>query len=288
MSNPPQKENSAQVGIVILNYNGHYVLPILLESLTELDYPTYKIYLVDNASTDDSIDDAERRWSDKLPLEIMRNESNLLFSAGNNRGIKKALNDGMDYVLLLNNDTIVPPTLVGELVGFLSKSDNAGIAGPMIHFGEPEGHIWGAGGMVSTWWGTVRHRGIREMDIGQFDSPEKVDYVSGAALMASAEVFRKLDMLDESFPMYYEDTDFCFRAKKHGWESWYVPTSPLIHLVSIAAGGQTSSFKIRRRFWAGMKFFARHAKWYQWPTIILGQIYEAFRVLILVKSGKTG
>lgn len=285
----PTHENKSQesrrVGIVILNYNGKNVLPGLLKSLTKIDYPDLRIFLIDNNSSDDSIEHARVDFSEKLPMDITVNPENLLFSAGNNIGINRAIEWGADYVILLNNDTIVPPSLIKELVDFMEDKPKAGVAGPMIHFAEPSNTIWGAGGMVSTWFGLVRHRGIRMIDNGQFSKPEKVDYVSGAAMMARSGVFSELNMLDESFPMYYEDTDFCFRVRKAGHEIWYVPTAPLIHLVSVAAGGQASGFKISRRFKAGMKFFARHAGWCQWPTIILGQIYEAIRVGIMLMRG---
>ncbi len=283
----PANEDSApkKCGVVVLNYNGKDVLPGLLQSLAKIDHPNFRIFLVDNNSQDDSIEQARVNYSDKLPMEIILNSENLLFSAGNNVGIKRALEGGEEYIILLNNDTIVPVSMFRELAEFMDKNPKAGIAGPMIHFGEPEGTIWGAGGMVFTWWGLVRHRGIRQKDTGQFSEPAIVDYVSGAAIMVRREVFEKIGMLNPSFPMYYEDTDFCFRAKKAGYEIWYVPTEPLIHLVSVAAGGQTSGFKIRRRFASGMRFFARHAGFWQWPTIFLGQIYEAIRVGLMVMRG---
>jgi len=273
-----------RVAVVVLNYQGENLLPGLLESLESTDYQNLKIYLVDNASTDNSLSLAEN-WLSRLPMEIIRNDENLLFSKGNNVGIKAAMESGSDFIFLLNNDTIVPATLISELINFMDKNLEVGISGPMIHFGSPAGVIWGAGGMVSTWWGLVRHRGIRAKDTGQFSEPVEVDYISGAAMMIRRDVIEKVGMLDENFPMYYEDTDFCFRARKAGFEVWYVPTSPLIHLVSVAAGGQASKFKLRRRFSAGIKFFTRHAKWFQWPTILLGQIFEAVRVLLLIAGG---
>ena len=273
--------HAGPVAVVVLNYNGENLLPALLESLDQLQYPSFRVFMVDNASTDNSLN-ILLACKSFAEIEIIANDSNLLFSGGNNVGIRKALDWGAKYVLLLNNDTIVPPRLVNQLVDFLQSCPNAGVVGPMIHFGEPKGIIWGAGGTVSTWWGIVKHRGIRERDRGQFSKPAQVDYVSGAALMARREVFEKIGLLDMAFPMYYEDTDFCFRARVAGFETWYVPTDPLIHLVSVAAGGQVSKFKISRRFSSGMRFFARHAKWYQWPTIILGQIFETIRVTLMI------
>jgi hypothetical protein len=274
-----------QVGIIILNFNGSSVIPGLLDSIDKLDYPSFRVFFVDNASTDNSFDLARNRES-RASIEIIINEKNLFFSAGNNVGIKRALEWGAEFVLLLNNDTIVPPALLTQLVDFLSSHEDVGVAGPLIHFADPPGHIWAAGGMVSTWFGLVRHRGIRTPDTGRFSTPSKVDYVSGAAMMVRRDVFKKIGFLDESFPMYYEDTDFSFRARKAGFDCWYVPTDPVIHLVSFAAGGQVSRFKVGRRFRSGMRFFQRHAKWYQWPTIIVGQIYEAVRVGLMVIGGK--
>jgi hypothetical protein len=275
------------VGVVVLNYNGAWVLPGLFDSLDRVQYPNFTVFLVDNASTDGSMKFVETYFP-RFPLDVTVNEKNLLFSGGNNVGIKKALDRGASYVMLLNNDTIIPPNLLGSLVDFLETHKNVGIAGPMIHFKEPEGAIWSAGGDVSTWWGLVRHRGIRETDSGQFPKAEEVDYVSGCAMMARRDVFERIGLLDERFPMYYEDTDFCFRARKAGYECRYVPTEPLIHLVSVAAGGQVSKFKVSRRFWSGMRFFARHSRWYQWLTILLGQVYEAIRVALMVSSGRIG
>lgn len=289
-SDPAQAQSepgAPSVGIVVLNYNGSEVLPGLLESLDRLTYPRFRVFLVDNASTDDSLEFA-RSYQSAAPMEIIANAENLLFSGGNNVGIQSALEWGADYVLLLNNDTIVPPGLLTELAGFMDDHPERGIAGPMIHFREPEGTVWFAGGHVLTWWGIVRHRGIRSKDVGQFSRPVEVDYVSGCALMARREVFQRIGLLDRSFPMYYEDTDFCFRARKEGFRCWFVPTEPVVHLVSAAAGGQTSPFKIGRRFASGMRFFGRHARWYQWPTIILGQVYEAIRVGIGIATGKLG
>lgn len=282
--NSANSDGGRSVGVIVLNYNGREVLPGLLESLENIDYPNWRLFLVDNASTDNSIALA-RSWLDKLPMEIIENRENLLFSAGNNVGIERAMDWGADYIFLLNNDTIVPSILISEMIDFMEKNPRAGIAGPMIHFGKPEGVIWGAGGRVYEWWGLVRHRGIRRVDGGQFPEPKRVDYVSGAAMLIKRDVIDKVGMLDAGFPMYYEDTDFCYRAKRAGFEVWYVPTAPLIHLVSVAAGGQASMFKIRMRYAAGMRFFAKYSRWYQWPTILLGQIYETIRVGLMIARG---
>lgn len=286
--NDSNKRKTLPVGVVVLNYNGANVLPALFESLDRVTYPEFRVFLVDNASQDNSLEFV-KKYKPAFDMEIIENESNLFFSGGNNVGIKRALEWGADYVLLLNNDTIVPPDMISVLITFMAGTPNRGggaIAGPLIHFFEPAGHVWFAGGYVNKWFGLVRHRGIRVKDVGQFVGNEKVDYVSGCAMCVKKKVFERIGFLDEGFPMYFEDTDFCARASKAGFDSYYVHTDPLIHLVSVAAGGQLSGFKIARRTKAGLRYFARHARWYQGPTIVLGQIYEIFRVAFLALSGK--
>ncbi|MFH1676938.1 MAG: glycosyltransferase family 2 protein, partial [bacterium] len=265
---PVTNPETRRTAIVVLNYNGEKFIDGLLNSLSHLEHDNYRVFFVDNASKDNSIS-IVNSFVLKLPLEIIENTENLLFAGGNNVGIKRALEWGAEFIFLLNNDTIAPPKILKSLTGFLEDNKNVGIVGPMIHFRHPENTIWFAGGYVSTWWGLVRHRGIRQIDSGQFDEPAGVDYISGCALVARREVWERVGFLDEKFPMYYEDTDFCFRAKKAGFECRWVPTDPVIHLVSASAGGQMSRFKIGMRFFSGMRFFTRWSKWYQWPTIIL-------------------
>jgi GT2 family glycosyltransferase len=262
------------VWAVVLNYNGADVLGECLRSLCKQDYPNFRILVIDNASTDGSDKIAEEMDG----VELIRNEENLFFAAGNNVGIHRAIDSGADYVVLINNDTVSDPGLINALVSAMEADKNAGVAGPKIYYHERPDVIWSAGGMVDFGKGWVRHRGIRRQDKGQFDSIAEVDYVTGCCLMFSREIFGFLQGLDESFPMYYEDTDFCTRARKTGYKVIYVPGGKMWHKISFSSGGEFAWKKIRRRVKAGRKFFGKHSTLGQRMLIPFWQVVEFFRV----------
>lgn len=273
------------VWAVVLNYNGAAVLGECLRSLCKQDYPNFHILVVDNASTDGS----EKIAAEIEGVELIRNEENLLFAGGNNVGIRHAIDAGADYIVLINNDTVSDPALISALVAAMEADKDAGIAGPKIYYHERPDVIWSAGGLVDFGKGWVRHRGIRRQDKGRFDSVAEVDYVTGCCLMFSREVFSFLQGLDESFPMYYEDTDFCTRARKTGYKIIYVPDGKMWHKIGFSSGGEFAWKKIKRRVRAGWKFFGRHSTIGQRMLMPFWQIVEFFRVMgMLIKRKFAG
>lgn len=243
------------VWAVVLNYNGREVLFECLRSLRLQDYPNLKILAVDNASTDGSDAIAESMEG----VEIIRNKSNLFFAGGNNAGIRKAFDSGAAYVVLINNDTVSDAGLITALVSAMVAQPCAGIAGPKIFYHDRPEVIWSAGGKVDFAKGRVRHRGIRRKDEGRFDEIAEVDYVTGCCLMFKREVFQAIGGLDEGFPMYFEDTDFCTRARKAGFKVLYVPQGRMWHKISYSSGGEFSWRKISRRMKAGWRFFRKYS-----------------------------
>jgi len=273
------------VWAVVLNYNGAAVLGECLRSLCKQDYPNFHILVVDNASTDGS----EKIAGEIEGIELVRNEENLFFAGGNNVGIRHAIDAGADYIVLINNDTVSDPALISALVTAIEADKDAGIAGPKIYYHERPDVIWSAGGLVDFGKGWVRHRGIRQQDKGRFDSVAEVDYVTGCCLMFSREVFSFLQGLDESFPMYYEDTDFCTRARKTGYKIIYVPDGKMWHKISFSSGGEFAWKKIKRRIRAGWKFFGKHSTLGQRILMPFWQIVEFFRVVgMLIKRKFAG
>jgi len=273
------------VWAVVLNYNGAEVLGECLRSLCKQDYPNFHILVVDNASTDGS----EKIAGEIEGIELIRNEENLLFAGGNNVGISHAIDAGADYIVLINNDTVSDPGLISALVDAMEADKDAGIAGPKIYYHERPDVIWSAGGGVDFGKGWVRHRGIRQQDKGRFDSVAEVDYVTGCCLMFSREVFSFLQGLDESFPMYYEDTDFCTRARKTGYKIIYVPDGKMWHKISFSSGGEFAWKKIKRRIRAGWKFFGKHSTTGQKILMPFWQIVEFCRVVgMLIKRKFAG
>jgi hypothetical protein len=146
--------------------------------------------------------------------------------------------------------------------------------------------IWFAGGKMSLFGKGSRHIGIRQKDRGQYDRTQDVDYITGCALMIRRTVIEQIGLLDEAYPMYNEDSDWCFRARKAGFRVVYTPSGRLWHKVSVSAGGQLSVFKIRNRLRSQWIFLKKYARWYHWLVMPFGGVMELGRILGLIVLGK--
>ena len=247
--------------VIVLNWNGLADTRACLDSLEHAIDDTAVMLVVDNGSSDGSPEVLRREFPRARVLET---GANLRFAGGNNAGIRAALAGGASRVMLLNNDTTVDPGFLRALSECLRTWPGAGIVAPKILYHASPDRIWYAGGEISPWTGTMRHRGIRERDDGRFDAPRETDYASGCCFLASREVLERVGMLDESYFMYSEDADFCMRARRAGYRVVYEPRARVWHKVSVSAGGHLSSFKLRNKFVSNFRFFARYAAWYQW------------------------
>lgn len=245
---------SPLVNIIILNWNGWQDTAACVESCRALDWPNFRITIVDNASTDGS----EAKLRELFPtIEIIQTGRNLGFAGGNNVGIRKALELGADYVWLLNNDTTVAPDALSALVDALENTPAAGMAGSLIYYHADPERIWTAGGSWQPGCLKLRQRGAYQIDSGQFDRIEEVGSVSGCSLMVKAETVRRVGMLAEEFFLYWEDTDWCARTLAVGEKVLFVPTSRVWHKVSATVKGHSA----RQYYYHtrnGLLFFKRH------------------------------
>ena len=273
-----------KVAIVVLTWNGRALTMECLESLASLEYENVDVIVVDNASTDGTADAVRDAYGDRVT--IVENSRNLGFSLGNNVRIRHALENGADFVLLLNNDTVVDPALVDRLVEGITVSKDIGIVGPKIYYASPPDRIWFAGGEVSLSRGVSRHIGIRERDTGQYDAVRDVDYVTGCALMAGRRVFDTIGYLDPAFTAYYEDVDFCMRARREGFRVVYVPKGKVWHKISSSTGGQLGTAKLLRKLRSTVLFLRRYASWYHWFTIPFFFAADVLRIVFLVAAGR--
>lgn len=272
-----------KVTCVVLTWNGRDVLMECLEALKAVSYPCLDVVVSDNGSTDGSIEDVRSRFPS---VTVLENGRNLRWSGGNNVGIEHAMAHGADYVLLLNNDTVVAPEFVGELVRAGEADETIGVLGPKIYYHDRPRVIWYAGGVVSLVTGIVKHRGIREEDHGQYDEPADVDYVTGCALMIKRAVVETIGLIDPSYLAYAEDTDYSLRAHQAGFRARYVPTSVVWHKVG-ASWGIVTPRKIRQKLRSHCILMRRHAPvWALFTTVPLFLMLDAFRVLGLVLSGR--
>ena len=243
----------SKVHVIILNWNGREVLGPCLDSLMRVTDPPLEIIVVDNGSTDSSPEIVRQGFPG---VDLIENDENLLFAAGNNVGIEAALERGAEFILLLNNDTEVDPGFAAEILRAFDDP-SVGVAGPKIYYHDDPERIWYGGGGFNRLTGVPFHRGLRRMEGSFEDMPRETGWVTGCALMARREVFRQIGHLDPSYTIYCEDVDFCLRAAA-GWSLRYVPSAKLWHKVSSSSGGGMTPFKLENRIAGTWQLFARH------------------------------
>jgi len=277
-------QNGASIAIIVLNWNGRDLTLDCLRSLAAVTTPHVRIILVDNASTDGSSDAVRQHYGSRVTL--IENAQNLGFAAGNNVGIRRALDDGADFILLLNNDTVVAPDFVEHLHRPMLSSPDIGITAPKIYYAEPKNQIWFAGGELSMWRGIARHTGIRETDRGQYDQERDIDYATGCAFLVRRAVLEKIGDLDPGYRAYFEDADFCVRARRAGFRIRYIPAAHVWHRISASTGGQLSRRKAGRKLASSRRFFGRYARPYHWVTIPFFFVLDVIRIGGLVLAGR--
>ncbi len=257
------------VYIIVLNWNGWQDTSECIESCLKLAYPRYRILVVDNGSTDASILKLHERFP---ALDILQAGKNLGFAGGNNVGIRHALEQGADYVWLLNNDTIVDSSALVELVNIANASDAIGIVGSKIFFFSKPDVLWFAGGLIQHYRGTSIHRGLLEKDEGQYDEITEVDYITGCSLLIKREVVEKVGLMDERFFLLFEEADWNQRVKEQGYKILYIPFSKVWHKVSSAIGADSPSYYyylIRN----SLLFTLKHKPIYI-PAVTLGRLMD--------------
>ncbi len=303
------------VAIIILNWNGWADTVECLESVYQINYPNYHVVVVDNHSSDDSIEKINDYALGKLeiksnffkydptnkPIEtiqynrvnweikensntnkqliLIKNEINYGFAEGNNIGIKFALNNyNTDYILLLNNDSVVDEDFLRTLVQEGEKNNKIGLLGPKMYYYDNPNVIWCIGGKID--WKLARglHVGINEKDKGQYNIKQAFEYINGSSLLVKKEVFDKVGLLDKRFFLYFEETDLALRASENGYESLYVPNAKIWHKVSKAGGGikkEVGLYYITRNRWFFMK------KWAYKGNFIIFVVLQILAAVIL-------
>jgi GT2 family glycosyltransferase len=243
------------VNIIVLNYNSRDDTLDCLRSLQHLTYSPVQVTIVDNGSTDGSVEAIQEQFPE---MTLIATGENLGFTGGNNIGIERALEAGVDYIMLLNNDTIVAPDMIDIMVAAMQADPTIGVTGPMIYYYDKPDIIWSAGGAIDWKHGTTQMIGIGEDDKGQFGmATREVDFVTGCALLARRDTWEKAGLLDDKFFMYYEETEWCVRARRAGFGVAQVPLAMMWHKISIeerATSPRTYYYMTRNRL-----LFLRHS-----------------------------
>ncbi|MCL4559665.1 MAG: glycosyltransferase family 2 protein [Chloroflexi bacterium] len=221
-----------EINLILLNWNGWRDTLACLESLRSMDYPAecLQITIIDNGSTDESLAHLEALAG----VSLLRSPVNLGYAGGNNLGIRQALSKGREWILLLNNDTIVGSSFIMEMLQIFEKDPDAGIVCPKIYYHDRPDTFWYAGGKFRSPRLIGEMVGMGEIDRGQFDQARQVDFAVGACMLIHAPVFAKIGLLDENFVAYEEDIDFSYRARQAGFSIWYQPAAKIWHKVSAS------------------------------------------------------
>jgi GT2 family glycosyltransferase len=263
------------IAIIVLNWKQPQLTVDTVESLLKINHKkfNFKIIVIDNGSTDDSVEMFRKKYQKNELIKILDTQKNLGYVGGNNFGIKYALKHNYDYVLLLNNDVIVDNDFLTNLLKPALKNNSFGILGPKIYFAP--GHefhkdryskdevgnvIWAVGGQMD--WNNIlgSNIGVDEVDHGQFEKmTTDLDFISGCCMLVRKEVFEKIGLLDQDYFMYLEDVDFCQRAKKAGYKLTYIPSSKIWHINagSSKSGGDLHDYFITRNRLIFSQRFAR-------------------------------
>lgn len=210
---------------VVLNTNRCRDTLECLASLYRNTYPRLDVIVIDNASNDGSLEAIEQAYPQ---VRVIQLKQNLGYAGNNNIGIRLAVEQGADWVFVLNEDTVSASNCVETLVAVGMADSTIGMIGPMVyHFDEPA-VIQSAGGMLTDDWSPYLI-GLNESDCGQFADPHEVAWLSGCALLVKREVIEQLGTFDERLFIYWEETDWCLRAAEQNWKLMQVPAAKLWH-----------------------------------------------------------
>ena len=247
IADPSETEKrSSVVFAVVLNWNGAEDTIKCIDSLLEAKDPFLEVVIVDNASTDGSV----QRLTEAFPaIPLIRRPSNGGYAAGNNAGIRYAIDHGADYVLLVNNDTIVEHGFLRPMIAAAAGDESIGVVTCKAFFQSNRNKIYCTGGSFS--W--LRCSGA-PMRSDRVDTPDGVSYVSGCILLVKRNVFETLGLLDERYFMYFEDLEFSRRVAKR-FKLYYTPKGIVYHKSGGGDSWKNYSelylyYNTRNRFWA--------------------------------------
>lgn len=252
--------------IVILHFGDITVTKQCIASIQKYERSYEKIIIVNN--------DANKITANEFlskKVIVINNAKNVGFAAGVNRGITHALHKKADAVVLLNNDTLLKKPILHLLVQTLEKDPSIGIAGPSIHFKKNRKALFDIGGKINPWTGRTSHREVGKIDTYALQYP---DYISGAAMLIRKEVFTKVGLFDEAFFLYYEDADFCLRARQKGFGIVVNPKATVYHLLSKSAGKMSTvavTNLTKSSLFFGKKYFNSGVKKLLHSTFIIFQ-----------------
>lgn len=268
-----------RVSIILLNWNNWPDTRECLDSLFQIKHPHYDLVVVDNGSQDDSLKKLEE-YSKLNDIVLIKNSENYGFAQGNNIGMEYALeNLNPDYILLLNNDTVVDPHFLDYLIKTGEENPQNGIVGPAVYNYHHKDTISIYGGNINLYTGRTSypHRDTRD------PGPQsEMDYLSGCCLLIKRRVIEQVGLLNPHYFLYYEDVEWCYRVKKQGYKIIYQPKAKIWHHESPTSQNPTGVYYLtRNRLW----FMKEYATTIQYTTFfLLSLLYFIYHTLRFVKN----
>ena len=245
-----------KVGLVTITYNSADILQPFLDCVWEQTHDNLVLYVIDNYSRDSTLSILKKTNDSRLV--VIENEINFGVAKANNQGIIKAIEDGCNQVLIINNDVEFEATLIEKLIKTQQENNCSLVTPKMMYFDSPN-TIWYAGSWFIKKKGYLPlHRGMKELDKGQYDEMVEVEYAPTCCLLAKKEVFQHIGMMDEKYFVYFDDTDFSYRVWKDGkHKMFYYPYVKFYHKV----GSLTKSFnKDVKRIYRGDFFLKQNTR----------------------------
>ena len=248
------------VSIIIPTHNRKEKLARLVRSILESDYPRdrLEIIVVDDASTDSTQEYIKRLFPQ---VKIIRNEEERLLAESRNIGIRASHGK---YVFIIDDDNIVDKRTIRELVEFMEKNPEVGVAGPIMYFLSDPDRIWCAGVKRNYWTTITKLIGFNTKERGSFREPyESEDFPN--AFIVRREVFRKVGLFNSKlFPIHYDEGDFCHRVRKAGYKVTVVPTAKVWHDIPLPKHSKASTLHLKsplRAYYASRNRILFHWKW---------------------------
>lgn len=302
------------VGIVVLNYNGWRYTVECLESLGHLEYPDWWVVVVDNGSTDNSVERI-RAWArgelrvesayvkepgwvkpvrlveyegepdeavaeEDARLVLIRLPQNRGFAGGNNVAIRYALRRGAEWTWLLNSDTVVSPNSLSEMLKVGESDERIAVVGcKLLYYDRPDTIQAAGGGRFYFWLGIARHYGWNRKDDGRWDQTFEPHYVTGASALVRAACWRDVGLLDEGFFFYGEEVDWQRRAARGGWRTGYAGGARVYHREGATVGPKSALAD----FWStrsALRLCRKHAVWWTVPAVMTHLARAARRVVM--------
>lgn len=275
---------AAKCCVIVLNCNGRELLRDCLQSLRQqtpadfgnvIETVAIETMVIDNGSSDGSL---EMLAAEFPALRVIALGENRGFSVANNVAIRDALARGCEFVMLLNNDTIVDPAALGELLRVIAADEKIAAVCPKIYFAAQPDTFWYAGADFSLTTARIVQRGWRQKDSGQFDHRQQVSVATGCAVLLRSSALQGAGLLDESLWAYLEDVEWSVRFLRCGYSLRLAPEARVWHhdgatWVGMLGGGSQAKrqyFSTRNLILIGWK----HARWWQMPTYILGVLWN--------------